>query len=312
MQVAIASRSRSWAVRDVVALTKPRITLMVLLTAAGGLWLAPVRASHTTMVLALLGTALVVGGANALNMYIERETDGLMKRTKDRPLPTGRLQPAFALAVGLTLSIASVPVLVFGVNATTALLAVLANLLYVLAYTPLKPRSHWALQVGAVPGAIPPLLGWTAATGRVDAGGLVLFAILFFWQIAHFHAIALFRKVEYGRAGLAVLPNVAGEDVTRHSIVRHASALTFASLLLYPLHVAHSFYALSALVLGLGFMTVCIIGLRRSARGSRAVFIASLFYLIGLFASIAVDSVANRESFSRFGAVAFHNAGNDK
>ena len=116
----------------------------------------------------------------------------------------------------------AVPILGFGVNATTAFLALLANILYVLAYTPLKQRSHYALQVGAVPGAIPPLLGWTAATGRVDAGGLVLFAILFLWQIPHFHAIALFRKLEYGRAGLVVLPNVEGDDATqaRHRPLR--------------------------------------------------------------------------------------------
>ena len=276
---------RPIALRDVVALAKPRITGMVLLTAAGGLWLAPAHVSHLGWAMTLLGTGLIVSGANALNMYIERDTDGLMKRTENRPLPAGRMVPRFALVFGIVLSVAAVPVLAFGVNATTALLAVLANLLYVLAYTPLKPRSHWALQVGAVPGAIPPLLGWTAATGRVDAAGLVLFAILFFWQIAHFHAIALFRKIEYGRAGLCVLPNVEGDAATRHSIVRHASALMFASLLLYPLHVAHGLYAVTALVLGLVFIGVCAL-----AR-PRGVFLISLFYLTALFAAIAIDAL---------------------
>jgi protoheme IX farnesyltransferase len=227
-------------------------------------------------------------------MYIERDTDGLMKRTKDRPLPAGRMPPRFALVFGVVLSVVAIPILAFGVNATTALLALLANLLYVLAYTPLKARSHWALQVGAVPGAIPPLLGWTAATGRVDLGGLVLFAILFFWQIAHFHAIALFRKLEYGRARLVVLPNVAGDVVTRHSIARHASALAFASLLLYPLHIAHGIYLVSALVLGASFVGVSLLGLRKhvSPRWSRSVFGASLVYLTSLFIVIAIDALA--------------------
>jgi len=293
-RASIAVVRPSFALRDVVALTKPRITLMVLVTAAGGLWLSPVHVTRLVVFLTLLGTALIVGGANALNMYIERDTDGLMKRTKDRPLPAGRLQPRVALVLGIVMSIASLPILALGVNATTALLAALANLLYVLAYTPLKPRSHWALQVGAVPGAIPPLLGWTATTGRVDGGGLVLFAILFFWQIAHFHAIALFRKVEYGRAGLCVLPNVAGDDVARHSIVRHASALVFSSLLLYPLHVAHGIYAVTALGLGLVFVGVCLSGLRKGVRTSswaRGVFLASLVYLLALFAIVAVDAI---------------------
>jgi len=297
MTAAVTTRKAtlSPSVRDVFALAKPRITLMVLLTTAGGVWLSPARASKATIAFALLGTTLIVAGANALNMYIEREIDGFMKRTKDRPLPAGRMSARFALIFGVILSVVAVPVLALGVNGTTALLAVLANLLYVLAYTPLKQRSHWALQVGAVPGAIPPLLGWTAATGRVDEGGLVLFAILFLWQIAHFHAIALFRKLEYGRAGLVVLPNVEGDEAARHSIVRHASALAAISLLLYPLHVAHGIYLVSAIVLGAGFVGVSLIGLRKGVtlKWARGVFGASLLYLVALFAAIATDAIAS-------------------
>lgn len=298
MEGSVASRSRSRAlplpaVRDVIALAKPSITLQVLLTAAGGVWLSPARVSASVAVFAMLGTALIVSGANALNMYVERDIDGLMKRTKDRPLPSGRMSARFALTFGVVTSVAAVPVLVLGVNATTAMLAVLANLLYVLAYTPLKQRSHWALQVGAVPGAIPPLLGWTAATGRIDEGGLVLFGILFFWQIAHFHAIALFRKLEYGRAGLVVLPNVEGDDAARHSIARHASALVFVSLLLYPLHVAHRLYLAVAVLLGAAFVVAALLGLRKGTgpRWARSVFLASNLYLCGLFVAIAVDAL---------------------
>ncbi len=278
-------------VRDFVALAKPRITAMVLVTTAGGLWLAPARVSGLTIALALVGVALIVSGANALNMYIERDLDGLMKRTKNRPLPTGRLAPRPALVFGVVCSVIAVPILGFGVNATTALLALLANLLYVLAYTPLKQRSHFALQVGAVPGAIPPLLGWTAATGRVDAGGLVLFAILFLWQIPHFHAIALFRKLEYGRAGMVVLPNAAGDDATKHAIVRYAGALVVTSLLLVPLRITHTSYLIAALALGAAFLGASIVGLRPRAteRTARITFATSLVYLVGLFAAIVVD-----------------------
>lgn len=286
-----ARRTFRLGVRDFVELSKPRITAMVLLTAAGGLWLAPVKIPASSVALALLGIVLVVSGANALNMYIERDLDGLMKRTKNRPLPTGRLAPRSALVFGVVTSALSIPLLGFFVNATTALLALLANLLYVLAYTPLKQRSHFALHVGAVPGAIPPLLGWTAATGRVDVGGLVLFAILFLWQIPHFHAIALFRKLEYGRAGLVVLPNVEGDEATRHAIVRYAGALLVTSLLLVPLRITHGTYLVSALVLGGAFLGASLLGLTRKAkeRSARVTFATSLVYLVGLFAAIVVD-----------------------
>lgn len=281
------------AVRDLIALSKPRITGMVMVTTGGGLWLAPAKVSTLTAALTLVGVGLIVSGANALNMFLERDLDGLMKRTKNRPLPTGRLAPRAALTFGLVTSVVAVPILGFGVNATTAFLALLANILYVLAYTPLKQRSHYALQVGAVPGAIPPLLGWTAATGRVDAGGLVLFAILFLWQIPHFHAIALFRKLEYGRAGLVVLPNVEGDDATKHAIVRYAGALMVTSLLLSLLRITHLTYLIAALALGFAFVGAGLFGLRRSSglRSARLTFAVSLVYVMGLFTAIAVDAL---------------------
>jgi protoheme IX farnesyltransferase len=298
-ELAIPSRaSTKVSASDLVALTKPRVKAMVLLTTAGGLWLgaryggADVHVTRWTWLFALLGTALVVGGANALNMVWERDTDGLMARTARRPLPAGRLSPKVALGFGLTLSIASVPVLLFGVNATTAMLAVLANLLYVLAYTPLKRRTHWAVQVGAVPGAIPPLLGWTAATGRVDLAGVALFSILFTWQIAHFHAIALFRKADYARAGLVVMPNVEGDEATRHAIVRWAGAAVVASVALVPLRLAHQPYLVAAVILGIAWVGVCALGLRRNAgtTSARAAFFASLLHLTALFGALAIDA----------------------
>lgn len=278
-----------------IALTKPRITLMVLITTAGGLWLgqrhSPVSAAIWAS--ALLGTALIVGGANALNMVLERDTDARMRRTANRPLPAGRLPVRTALFVGVALSVVSVPILAIGVNPTTALLAVLANLLYVLGYTPLKRRTHWALQVGAIPGAIPPLLGWTAATGTIELGGMALFGVLFAWQIAHFHAIALFRKADYARAGLVVMPNAEGDHATRHAIVRWAGVLFCFSVSLTPLGVTHGLYTAVAVLLGGAFLLVCATGLRAKAtmKSARSAFFASLFYLVILFAALVVDGL---------------------
>jgi heme o synthase len=282
------------ALGDLVALTKPRITALVATTAAGGLWLSPVRSERRVVELALAGIVLIVAGANALNMYIEREIDARMERTRDRPLPAGRLAPRVALVFGVALSVAAVPVLALGVNLTTALLAVLANLIYVLAYTPLKQRSHWALWVGAVPGAMPPLLGWTAATGRVDAGGLVLFGILFFWQIPHFLAITLFRSEEYARAGLKVMPNALGAVATKHAIARYLMVLAAVSLLLTPLGIARHGYFAWASVLGAVFLGWGLYGLRPSAgaRWARSLFAVSILYLVLLFCAILVQGGA--------------------
>ncbi len=291
---AVAPRAR---LADYVALAKPRITTMVLVTTAGGAFLSPERIPASRLAFALLGVTMIVAGANALNMYIERDVDRHMARTRNRPLPAGRVSPRHALIFGLATSIASVPILALGVNALTAFLAVLANVIYVLAYTPLKQRSHLALEVGAIPGAMPPLLGWTAATNRVDAAGLVLFAVLFFWQLPHFHAIALFRREDYARAGLQVLPNVRGDDVTKHAIVRYSAVLWAASLLLFPLGVAHATYLFSALVLGAVFFGWGCRGLRFTGDAKirawgRSLFGVSILYLVLLFAMLMVDALA--------------------
>jgi protoheme IX farnesyltransferase len=278
--------------RDFVALAKPRITAMVLITAGGGMWLAPAPVSPLTLVMTLLGTAMIVSGANALNMYLEREIDANMDRTRNRPLPAGRMPARTALLFGVILSVLSVPMLAIGVNAVTALLGVLANVSYVLGYTPLKQRSHTALFVGAVPGAIPPLMGWTAATAHVDAGGLVLFGILFFWQIPHFLAIALFRKADYARAGLHVMPNAIGVLPTKQSIISHTAALVASSLLVFPLGIAGRGYLVTAFVLGCVFLGWASYGLRETAqdRWARSLFRYSMVYLVLLFVALAADA----------------------
>jgi heme o synthase len=291
-------RSTSIALRDVIALAKPRITLMVVITAAGGLFL-PARAgridgpgpSASTVLSTLIGLAMIVAGANALNMYLERDIDRRMARTKNRPLPSGRMAPRFALWFGVVMSALAVPVLAIGANPLTALLAGIANILYVLAYTPLKQHSHYALHVGAVPGAIPPLLGWTAVTASIDAAGVVLFSILFLWQIPHFVAIALFRRADYARAGLVVMPNVTGELASRHAIIRWIFALVAASLLVVPLGLAGRGYLIIATLLGAVFFTWGCYGLRSGTgnKWAKSLFGISILYLVLLFAALAIN-----------------------
>ncbi|HWE31266.1 MAG TPA: protoheme IX farnesyltransferase, partial [Polyangia bacterium] len=160
------------ALRDVIALGKPRITMMVLITTAAGIWLAPHPLATAPAVVTLIGVALVVAAANAFNMYLERDVDALMRRTRNRPLPSGRLGPEVALGFGMFCAVVGLPLVRATANPLTCALALASLVLYVFAYTPLKRRSPWALVVGAVPGAIPALLGWTASTGHVDAPGL--------------------------------------------------------------------------------------------------------------------------------------------
>lgn len=278
-------------VRDLVALTKPRITLMVLITTAGGLWLAPEAMGGFAVFAALLGTTLVVSSANALNCWMERDSDRHMARTKNRPLPAGRMRANIALIFGLVLGALSVPLLVVAVNPLTGLLAAIALVSYVWIYTPMKQVSPAALLVGSIPGAMPPLMGWTAATGALEAPGIVLFGILFLWQLPHFLAIAMFRQNEYTKAGIQVMPAVRGIARTKLHAAIYAGALVPVSLLLVPLGIAGTPYLIVAGLSGLLFAGLCVAGLRKSAgnKWARAVFIASLVYLPLLFVALAID-----------------------
>lgn len=285
-------------VRDLVMLAKPRITAFVLMTAAGGMYLGrrvhevETPLSATTATLALSGIALIVSGANALNMVIERDIDKNMVRTRNRPLPSGRMQTRTALVFGVLMSLLAVPLLLAGTNILTTFLAVLANLLYVLAYTPMKQRSHHALLVGAVPGAIPPLLGWTATTDRLDAAGLTLFGILFLWQVPHFLAIALFRRHDYARAGLQVMPNVRSIGQVKHSIASYTLALVLVSLLLVPLGVTGGLYLVGASAFGCAFLGSALLGFNapdNDGRWPRSLFLASLLYLVAIVGMLVID-----------------------
>jgi len=242
-------------------------------------------------VMTLIGTALVVSASNTINMFLERDQDRLMERTRARPLPEGRLSPEAALAFGAALACAALPLLFLAGNALTGILAGVAFASYVAVYTPMKRHSAAALFVGAVPGAMPPLMGWTAATGRLDAPGLVLFAILFFWQIPHFLAIAIFRSEDYARAGFRVLPLATSARATRIYILGFSLALVAATALLQPLRVAGGHYLVVAAALGGLFIGWGLAGFRRAAARpwARSLFFFSIVYLTLLFVALIVD-----------------------
>ena len=280
------------SLRDVIALVKPRILLFALLTALAGMALAPGVPAAGAWIPLTLGTALIVGAANTLNMYLERDIDCLMARTRKRPLPDGRMAPAHALAFGLAQSAVAVPLLSFAVHPLTGLLGVVALLSYVLLYTPLKQRTTVATLIGSVPGAMPPLLGWTAATGTLDAAALVLFGVMFVWQIPHFHAIAMFRRHDYDRAGLKILPSERGEATTRQAIVFYLALQVQLSLLLTPLGVAGRWYLLVAALSGAAYFIYGVRGLASGGpRWARTVFLISLAYLPLLFIALVLDGV---------------------
>ncbi|HET7824129.1 MAG TPA: heme o synthase [Anaeromyxobacter sp.] len=273
--------------RDLALLAKPRLSGLVMLTTAGGLGLAPGRIGTARAVLTILGTAAVVGAANALNEYLERDVDARMRRTRDRPLPSGRVEPFVALGLGAMVPAFALPMLAFVANPLTALLAFVALAVYVGVYTPMKQRSTLALFVGAVPGAIPPLLGWTAVTGRLDAGGLALFALLFAWQLPHFLAISIYLAEDYARGGLRVFALVHGERTTRACIAAAAVLLVPVSLALVPLGVAGPAYGAVAAAAGAALAGFALSGLGgRGARWARNVFLATLLHLTVLFVAL--------------------------
>jgi heme o synthase len=243
-----------------IALTKPDVSFLVLITTAAGYYMGargPVdwlRLVHT-----VFATMLIAAGTAALNHYIERESDRQMRRTASRPLPSGVLQPREALWFGVALCVAGAVYLYFAAGALAAGLGVVTCLSYLLAYTPLKKRTVWATFVGAFPGAIPPLIGWTAATGSLDHGAWLLFAILFLWQFPHFHAIAWMYREDYARAGILMLPVVDKQGTrTFRQIIFTAAALVAVSLLPAVVGLAGVRYFFGALVVSVALLQVCL------------------------------------------------------
>lgn len=293
MQQVLALRGSTMeAARDLIELGKPRITLMVVFTTALGLWLAPASLGGLEAAAFLAATAMLVASANTLNCYIERESDGRMVRTRDRALPAGRLSPAAAMVSGLLLGLAALATLFVVTNLLTLCLGAVALSTYVLVYTPLKRFSPWALHVGAVPGAIPPLMGWTAATGEFAAQGWLLFGLLFFWQLPHFIAISIYLKEDYHRGELRVLPLVRGNAAAWRHLLVSTLGLVLVSFAAVPLGIAGPAYLAAAVVLGAGFLWYAVRGLVDGASGAwaRKTFLYSVLYLTVLVTVLLLDA----------------------
>jgi protoheme IX farnesyltransferase len=288
----VTARALTAKTFDLVALVKPRIMVMALLTAAGAMSLAPGTIATAKALWLLAGTALIVGSANTLNMWLERDIDCLMSRTRNRPLPGHRLEPATALGFGALQGVVALPLLAIA-GFVPAALGLLALILYVGAYTPMKQRSHWAVWLGAVPGAMPALMGWTAATGRIDLPGLAVFGVLFFWQIPHTHAIGIYRQREYEAAGLKTLPNTRGVASARREILAFLVVQVAVSVAPALLGVAGLPYLLCAILLG-GMVLLQGFSPTHGAatRWARNVFLVSLIYLPILFAVMVASGQA--------------------
>ena len=288
--VPVAAAQRRLA--DFVMLTKPRLNLLVLITTLAGLYLAsPSGVEPLLLVNTLAGTALVAGGAAALNQVWERRTDALMRRTMARPLPGGRLRTTDGAWFGLLLSIVGVAQLALGVNLTAASVAAATLISYVLVYTPLKPRTSLATLVGAIPGALPPVIGWTAATGRITLPALVLFGIVFFWQMPHFLAIAWLFRDDYAHAGIPLLPVLEpdGRRTGQQALI-YTAALWPVSVLPAVVGLGGIPYVLVATVLGLLFVWLALrFARQRSMPNARTLFLFSITYLPILLGALVAD-----------------------
>lgn len=295
-----ASRAFSWVrLALYLELTKPRITSMVLVTAAAGFVLAHgalVPTGDASLPLTLLlhtlaGTGLVAASGSVLNMVLERHHDARMRRTASRPLPAGKLEPDRALAFGVALGVVGLLWLALAANLLTAVLAAVTLITYVFVYTPMKRLSSLATVVGAAPGAMPPVMGWAAYTGELGPGAWALFGILFFWQLPHFLAIAWMYRADYARAGFPMLPVVEpdGGSTSRQAVLWSA-ALVPLSLLPAALGLAGWVYAAGALLLGLAYLGASLgFGRARTAPTARRLLLASILYLPGILGALLAD-----------------------
>ncbi|WZO95963.1 heme o synthase [Isosphaeraceae bacterium EP7] len=258
----LATGGREWLaarLQSYTVLTKLRLVTMVLVTVAAGFMLGAKtvgRVSGLPLLAALVGTGMVAAGASAWNQYLERDRDALMRRTAKRPLPAGKIAPLEAAALGTALALAGLAILVLATRQPAAWLALLTFVLYVFAYTPLKPITTLNTAIGAIPGALPPVIGWAAATGRVGIEAWALFFIVFLWQFPHFLAIAWIHRADYARGGHLMLPNVDPEGkITGRQAMAHALALVPASLLPCTVGMAGPWYFAGAFGLGLYYLT---------------------------------------------------------
>jgi protoheme IX farnesyltransferase len=279
---------------DFVALTKPRLNFLVLITTLGGMYIAAPEGVPLPLLLhALVGTALVAGGAAALNQAWEHETDRLMRRTSLRPIPGGRLRVADGMWFGTLLSAIGLIELTWKVTPLAAMVAAATLVSYVFVYTPLKRRTSLSTLVGAIPGALPPVIGWAAATGTISVPAIVLFGIVFLWQMPHFLAIAWLYRDDYRLAGIPLLPVLEpdGRRTGRQALL-YAAALWPVSLLPAALHIAGAPYSVLATLLGFGLIALSARFAReRSTRTARQLFLYSIVYLPLLWGALVADRV---------------------
>src|SRR3984893_16710358 len=284
--------SSSGLIRDLVELVKARLTLLVLLTTPVGFYLgAEGPINFAALLRTVFGTAAAAAGAAALNQWWEHKLDAMMQRTRSRPVPAGRMRPQFAVVLGTALSIFGVVYLAFVCNALSAALAAITIIIYIFAYTPLKRVSTFNTALGAVPGALPPMIGWAAARGTLNAGAWMLFAILFFWQLPHFFAIAWMYRDDYARAGFQM---ISSEDRTGE---RSASQSVFFCMILFVvaglpafLGITTVFYLLAELILGAIFIGAAMRFLKTRTRAdARRLFITSIIYLPLLLGALVLS-----------------------
>jgi protoheme IX farnesyltransferase len=277
---------------DYCTLTKPELTFLSVVTALTGYYLGANGSIHASLLLhTLLGTALVGGGAGALNQYVEREYDGMMKRTENRPVPSGRVHPLEALIFGMILSIIGIADLTLYTNPLTGFLASVTLVSYIFLYTPLKRITPLSTIVGAFPGALPPVMGWTAARNEVTPEAIVLFGLLFVWQIPHFLSLAWMYRKDYARAGYRLLTVVEPEgNMAARQILAYTALLLPLSVIPWTIGMFGVVYLVLALLLSLAFLAVSVRLLRdRSNVAARLVFAGSLIYLPLLMAIMVID-----------------------
>ena len=292
--VTSVARDRRQVATDLVALTKPRVVIMVLVTTLVGYHVGLTgSADYLRVIHLLIGTLLAAGGTLALNQCWERDLDAQMNRTRTRPLPAGRLQPLEAWLFGVALIVLGTAYLAALVGPLVALVTMLTTILYLFAYTPLKPRTPLCTLVGAVPGALPPVAGWAAARGDVTLGAWVLFGVLFLWQLPHTLSIARLYRDDYARGGVRVLPVTDPDGTsTERQIVLGCLALLSVSLVPAVIGWTGAIYFVGALVLGLAFAAVGVVhALAPSPRAARHVLLASLLYLPLLLGLLAFDRI---------------------
>lgn len=278
---------------DFYELTKPRMNMLVVLTTMVGFYMASAHGGMNWVLLihTLIGTTMLAASSAVFNQLIERDFDALMPRTKNRPLPTGRIDPVEAFTFAMILGISGTLHLTFAVNALTATLGLLTLLIYVLIYTPMKRVTSLNTVVGAIPGAIPPMMGFTAVADSITPASLALFCILFFWQMPHFLAIATLYKNDYAAGGFKMLPNVS-EGMTARQIILYGTALVPVSLIPTTLHITGAAYFVLAMLFGIVFLAFGIsAAVSRTQDNSRKLFFASIIYLPLLMAAMMMDKL---------------------